>query len=121
LNKVRHALLAARDGNDVEQIMNGILTFDERMKIGRRIQIAEWLLSGFKIEEIQTELKVGKNTISQVAKNLDEYERCFQIIAARSKKVSDTYNAKSHQMVGGSQKVFKKREYTGFKKKDVKR
>lgn len=26
LNKVRDALLAAKDGNDVEQIMNGVLS-----------------------------------------------------------------------------------------------
>jgi len=121
LNKVSDALLAANDGNDVQQIMNGILTFDERMKIGRRIQIAECLLSDLKTEEIQSLLKVGRTTIAQVARNLDEYEKCFQLINKRAKKVQKDYDNKSHRLVGGSQIVFRKKVYTGFKRKDVKR
>ncbi len=121
LNKVRSALLAAKNGNDVEQIMNGIMTFDERMKIGRRIQIAECLLQDLRTEEIQSLLKVGRTTISQVSKNLDDYEKCFHLISARNKKVEKTYKAKSHRLVGGSTKVFKTREYTGFKRKEVRR
>lgn len=121
LNKVRDALLAAKDGNDVEQLMNGLLTFDERMKIGRRIQIAECLLNDFRTEEIQSFLKVGRTTIAQVAKNLEDYEKCFQLISARNKKVEKVYKAKSHRLIGGSTKVFKTREYTGFKRKNVAR
>ena len=34
LNKLRNAFLAARDGDEVEEIINGLLTFDEKMKIG---------------------------------------------------------------------------------------
>ena len=121
LNKVRDSLLAARDGNDVEQIMNGILTFDERMKIGRRIQVAECLLSGWKVEDIKSAFKVGKTTIAFVARNIEDYEKCFELIKARSKRVEGEYEKKSHRLVGGSTKIFKTREYTGFKRKDVKR
>ena len=121
LNKVRDALLAANNGNDVEQLMNGLLTFDERMKIGRRIQIAECLLNDFRTQEIQSLLKVGRTTIAQVAKNLEDYEKCFHLISARNKKVEKVYKAKSHRLVGGSTKVFKTREYTGFKRKNVTR
>lgn len=83
LNGVRDALLAARDGNDVEDIMKGILTFDERMKIGRRILIAEYLLAGVPFHEITRMLKVGKTTIGFVSKNLDEYTKCFELIKSR--------------------------------------
>lgn len=121
LNKVRNALLAAKNGNDVEQIMSGILTFDERMKIGRRIQIAECLLNDLRIEEIQRLLKVGRTTIAQVAKNLEDYEKCFHLIRARNEKVEKIYKNKSHRLVGGSMKIFKTKEYTGFKRKDVAR
>ena len=31
LNKLRNAFLAARDGDEVEEIINGLLTFDEKM------------------------------------------------------------------------------------------
>ena len=121
LNKVRDSFLAAKDGNDVEELMNGLLTFDERMKIGRRILIAQCLLNGFQIEEIQRLLKVGKSTIAYVSRNLDEYERCFFLISARKNKVEKVYKNKSFHKVGGSTKIFKTKEYTGFKRKDVKR
>ena len=121
LNKVRDSFLAAKDGNDVEQIMKGILTFDERMKIGRRIQIAECLLSDFKTEEIQSLLKVGRTTISHVAKNLEDYEKCFHLIRERAKKVEKVYQDKSHRSVGGSKLWIKRKEYTGFKRSNVSR
>jgi len=121
LNRVRDSLLAAKDGNDVEQIMKGILTFDERMKIGRRILIAEYLLQGLPFHEIARLLKVGKTTIVLVSKNLDEYAKCFELITSRSKRVESEYKNKAYRSVGGSLKVFKEKEYTGFKRKDVKR
>lgn len=121
LNRVRDALLAARDGNDVEQIMKGVITFDERMKIGRRILIAEYLLEGISFHEIVKKLKVGNSTILQVSKNLEEYRTCFELIGFRSKRVENEYKRKSYRKVGGSLKVYKKKEYTGFKRKDVTR
>jgi uncharacterized protein YerC len=121
LDRVRDALLAARDGNDVEQIMNGILTFDERMKIGRRILVAEYLIAGFKMEEIKDMFNVGRTTISQVTRKIGDYERCFDLLRSRNKKVNDTYGKKRYRLSGGSTKIFKTKEYTGFKRKDVKR
>lgn len=121
LNRVRDALLAAKDGDDVEEIMKGILTFDERMKIGRRILIAEYLIAGIPFHEIATKLKVGNTTIGLVSKNLEEYTKCFNLIKSRRGKVENEYNTKAYRSVGDSLKVFKSREYTGFKRKDVKR
>ena len=121
LNRVRDALLAAKDGEDVEQIMKGVLTFDERMKIGRRILIAEYLLQGLPFHEITRLLKVGKTTIVLVSKNLDEYAKCFELIQSRGKKVQAEYQNKAYRSLGGSKLVFKKREYTGFTRKNVKR
>ena len=121
LNKVRDALLAAKDGNDVEQIMNGLFTFDERVKLGRRILIAEYLRNNFSPEEIQKQLKVGKSTIAFVSRNLDEYEKCFNLIQNRNKKIEISFKEKGLKKTGGSLKVFKKKEYTGFSRKDVKR
>ena len=101
--------------------MNGLLTFDERIKIGRRILVAECLLSDWKVEDIKSVFKVGKTTIAFVASKLEEYEKCFELIKLRSKRVQTEYERKSHRLVGGSTKIFKTREYTGFKRKDVKR
>lgn len=121
LNRVRDTMLAAKDGNDVEQIMKGVLTFDERMKIGRRILIAEYLLEGMKFHEIAKTLKVGKTTIISVSKNLEDYTKCFELIKSRGKKIESVYKGKAYRSVGGSKLVFKRKEYTGFKRKDVKR
>ena len=121
LNRVRDALLAVKDGSDVEEIMKGTLTFDERMKIGRRILIAEYLLEGASFHEIAKKLKVGNTTILLVSKNLEDYRKCFELIKSRSKKVTNEYKSKAYIKIGGPLKVYKTKEYTGFKRKDVKR
>ncbi|MEX2007481.1 MAG: Trp family transcriptional regulator [Candidatus Levyibacteriota bacterium] len=121
LNKVRDALLAAKSGEDVDDVMNGILTFDERMKVGRRIQIAQCLLNGMTMGEIKDLLKVGGSTIEHVAARLSKYEKCFKLIGERGKKVKREYENKAYVLHGGSTKIFKTRGHTGFKRKSVKR
>lgn len=121
LNRLRDAFLAAKDGNEVEEIISGLLTPDEKLKIGRRILVAEYIKDGMSFEEITKNLKVGKNTIASVMKSLDQYPRSFEIIDKRRIKVESVYNKKKHRFIGGSTLIFKKREYTGFKRKDVER
>lgn len=121
LNKLRIALLAAKDGEEVETIIKGVLSFDERMKIGRRIQIAQMIIDGFGHEEIRKTLKVGSSTIVWVNKNLAQNPECFKYINRREKQIEDEYAKKAYKQSGGSKLVFKKTNYTGFKRKDVKR
>ncbi|MBI2103587.1 hypothetical protein HYT59_01125 [Candidatus Woesebacteria bacterium] len=121
LNKLRSAFLAANDGHDVEEIINGLLTSDEKIKIGRRIQVAQLLLSGMPGSEIIDELKVGKGTVNLVEKNLTEYPRCFELILKRQELVDREYKEKAYVKVGGPKLIFKKKEYTGFRRKNVKR
>lgn len=121
LNRLRDAFLAAKDGNEVEEIISGILTTDEKLKIGRRIIIAEYLKAGFPFEEISKILKVGKNTIVSVIKKLDEHPDFFDLIDKRRSKVESEYHRKKYREVGGSKLIFKKKEYTGLKRKDIKR
>ena len=121
LNKLREAFLAANNGNEVNEIINGLLTHDEKMKIGRRILIAEYLLSGFVIDEISHELKVGKNTVMHVSRRLEKYKECFALIERRGRTVEKEYLKKRYKGVGGSKKVLKAKVYSGFKRKDVKR
>lgn len=120
-NRLRDAFLAAKDGNEVEEIINGLLTYDEKLKIGRRILVAEHIKEGMGFDEIIKTLKVGKNTIASVMKSLDTYPDSFELIRKRKSKVESTYSKRAHRFVGGSKLVFKKREYTGFKRKDVER
>src|SRR5688500_168731 len=86
LNRLRDAFLAAKDGTEVEEIINGLLTQDEKLKIGRRIIIAEYLDAGVKFEDITRELKVGKNTIIAVTRSLDQYKDFLPLIMQRTKK-----------------------------------
>lgn len=121
LNRLRDAFLAAKNGQEVEEIINGILTQDERLKIGRRILIAEYIRLGLSFDQISNSLKVGRNTIVSVMKNLDNNPLSFALIEKRGKKVEQTYQRRKHRLLGGSKLVYKKKEYTGFKRKDVER
>ena len=80
--------MAARDGAEVDRILNGLLTLDERIKIGRRILVAEYIIAGIKIEEISTILSVGKNTVANVSRALSENPECFKLIEERGKKLN---------------------------------
>lgn len=121
LNKLRAAFLAAKDGHQVEEIIMGVLTHDERMKIGRRVQIAKLLRAGWTQAEIAEELKVGFPTISLVARKLQERPGCYDLIEKREDKVENKYRSDSYRSSGGSKLVFKKKVYTGFTRKDVTR
>ena len=121
LNKVRDAFLAAKDGNQVNDIIDGLLTHDEKMKIGRRIIIAEYLSSGFGIDEISRDLKVGKNTIMHISRRLEKYKAWFELIKNRNTRTEKEYQSKKHKLVGSSTLVLKKKKYAGFKRKDVRR
>lgn len=120
-NELRNAFLAAKNSTEVDKITDGILTHDEKLKIGRRILIAKWLISGFGIEEISREMKVGKNTVMHVSRRIEKYRECFDLIDGRRRIVEQEYDKKKYREIGGSKLVFKRKKYTGFKRKDVNR
>lgn len=121
LNRLRDAFLAAKNGEEVEEIINGLLTHDEKMKIGRRILIAKYIKDGMGFGEIARALKVGKNTIVSVIHNLDRYPSAYELIEKRGKKVEKEYSNKNTKTIGGSKLIFKKKVHTGFRRKDVER
>lgn len=114
INKVRDAFLAAKDGNEVNEIIDSILTTEEKLKIGRRVLVAEYLKVGsLTLDEIRNMLKVGRSTLQFVSRRIAMHPRGFGLIKARSKQIEDEYQKKKFREVGGSQLV--------FKRKDVKR
>lgn len=121
INNLRDAFLAAKDGAEVIEIINGILTDDEKIKIGRRILVARALKNDNTYNDITSLSSVGRTTITWVAKQLRSYPKCFELIFKRSIKVEREYEKKKYRFVGGSQLVYKKKEYTGIKRKDIKR
>lgn len=120
-NKVRDAFLAAKNGEEVDLITDALITYDERLKIGRRIIIAGLLDSDMGYQEIAHLLKVGSTTILSVDRQLTNHPQGFQLIFARSQKVENKYREKAYRKVGGTKVVFKKTIYTGYKRKDVPR
>lgn len=121
LNRLRDAFLAAKDGEEVEMIIKALLTHDEKMKIGRRILIAQYLKEGMGFDEITRTLKVGKNTIGSVIRSVEQFPLAFELIERRHLKVEKEYQNKKQKINGGSKLIFKKKEYSGFKRKDVAR
>lgn len=120
-NRIRDAFLAAKDGDEVDKIISFLLTSEEKVKIGRRIIVAGFLKSGLSYAEICEALRVGKATVSSVIRQLDNHSEGFELIRKRGKKVEDEYQRKKFREIGGSKLVFKRKEYTGFKRKEVKR
>ena len=121
LNRIRDAFLAAKDGREVDHIINGLLTQDERLRLGRRIQVAEWILAGSTTDDIERNLKVGRTTIVLVGRLLSEHPECFDLLGSRRKKVEKEFKNKTYRSTGGSKLWVKRKEYTGFTRKDVKR
>jgi len=121
LNRLRDAFLAAKDGVEVEEVINAILTTDERIRIGRRIIISEYLLEGLTADEIVNMLQVGKTTIMSVSKSIETHEKGFNLIKNRQKQVEKVYKKKNIRLEGASEKIIKSKVYTGFKRKAVKR
>lgn len=120
-NKLRDALLAAKNGTEVNEIMKSLFTDEEKFQLGRRIIIAEALKMEMTIIEICNLLKVGRNTVSSVIRKLERYPEGFNLIEKRSRKVEEEYKKKKYKEKGGSKLVYKKREYTGITRKDIER
>ncbi len=121
LNRLRAAFLAAKDGHQVEEIIMSVLTHDERMKVGRRIQAAEMLANGATYEEVTGLLKVGRSTIGLVERSLREHPSAYELINKRRSATEEEFRSRAYRKSGGSTKVFKKSIYTGFTHKDVER
>lgn len=120
-NKLRAAFLAAKNGDEVEEIIKGILTSDERIKIGRRILTSQLLDEGLTYDSIRSQLKVGKQTVLQVQRLKTLHPKCFELIDKREEKVEIVFGKNAYRMTGNPKRLQKFPEYTGFKRKDVDR
>lgn len=120
-NKARDAFLAAKDGHQVDLVIDALLTHDEKIKIGRRVLVADLLREGFQYREIADLLKVGNNTIIKLEEQLDNHQEGFALIFRRSKKVEEEFKDKAYRSVGRSMILPSRKVYTGFTRKDVQR
>ena len=81
-----------------------------------------WARKNLKVEEIEDPERENKYTSHSSdkvfgAKNQD----WFDLIKRRSEIVEKEYKSKKFNMVGGPKLVFKRKEYSGFSRKDIKR
>lgn len=121
LNEVRDAFLAAKDGNEVNEIMSFMLTTEEKLRLGRRILIAKYLELDLTLDEIYKMLKVGKSTVQFVTRRAHLHPIGLELIRKRGRKVEEEYQRRKFRESGGSTLIFKRKEYTGLKRKDIKR
>lgn len=121
LNKLRASFLAAKNGSEVNEIINGILTHDEQMRIGRRIEVAQMLISGYTWREIVGSLKVGLSTIELVEKLISDHPMAYKLINKREKKVEKEFDQKAYIRRNTQPGPKRKTIYTGFTRKEVKR
>jgi Trp operon repressor len=120
-NKLRDALLAAKDGHEVEEIMKSLFTDEEKFQLGRRIMIAECIKDSMTNIEICDLLKVGRSTVTHILRRVEKYPNGFMLIERRGKRVKTEYEKKKYKEVGGSTLIWKKKVYTGITKKDIER
>lgn len=121
LNEIRNAFLAAKDGSEVDEIMSFIMTTEEKIRLGRRVLIAKWVEANNPLDDIYRILKVGKSTVQFVTRRRHLHPAGFESIVKRGHKVEDEYQKRAYRGTGGSKLWIKRKEYTGFKRKDVKR
>jgi len=72
-----------KDRNEVRLFIKSLLTADEIATLMRRIEIAVLLSGNFKYDEIIKSLKVGRDKISAVQKNLLQDDSGYKIIVKR--------------------------------------
>lgn len=75
-----------RSREEVKKFFKDLLTLSEVVMISRRVQAAKMLLAGMTYDEIRKELKIGKATIAQVERWLNNGFGGYKEIISRHKK-----------------------------------
>lgn len=121
LYKLRDAFLAAKKGEDVDEIINFLLTPEEKIMIGRRVLVAEAVSQDMPFLEICNLYHVGKGTVVSITRQLEHYLKGYRLIIQRGVTAEKKFQSKKYRKTGGSNLVYKKKEYTGVKRKDIER
>jgi uncharacterized protein YerC len=109
LYKLTSAFLAAKNENEIKQMLFSLFTPDERTKLGRRIQISQMIKDHVTYNDITQELQVGKQTVMLVVRRMDNYPDGFNLISEQNYKKGNP--KKKYYTVGGSRMIHKKRIY----------
>lgn len=121
LEYFRSLLFTAKRGKDAYEIIENVFTEEERYAIGRRLQIADWLMSGASYLDIQDQLKTTNVTIGRVARRLGHNPEIFEKIIKRYNQDIKEIRDRSYSKVGGGKKAIKETVRTGFTDKDLTR
>ncbi len=82
LDTLYTTISSLKSKEEIKNLLKDLLTESERIMIGRRILIAQYLLKDYSYAQIIAELKVGPDTIMRVHRWLDDevkgYERAVQ-------------------------------------------
>ena len=104
------SVLKTRD--DMKKFLRDLLTESERIMMGRRIVIAHKLLRDEGYDQIASELKAGKDTITRVHQWLQDETRGYEKAIEKFQKILDQREekrAKASQYYNSPFKQLKKR------------
>jgi len=92
----------------VKDIIEALLTEDERIKIGRRIESAQMLNNQSTFREIAKKLKVGFPTISMVERRKREYKKCFELLTKKHAEMKNSHEKKPDLKIAVSKVLFER-------------
>lgn len=119
LQYFRSLLFTAKGGQEAYEIIENVFTEEERYAIGRRLQIADWLMSGASYTDIQDQLKTTNVTIGRVARRLGRNPQIFEEVIKRYNQDEKEIRQRSYTKVGGGKRAIKKTVRTGFTDKNL--
>lgn len=109
------SMLAAKNIEEAFEILHSLFGTEERLQLGRRLQIAQLVFEGASVREIEKVLKTSRDTVLNVRKELEKDTKGYEICLLKHEDLQETYKEKKYVKVGGSLQVFKKTKKTDFK------
>lgn len=86
LNDLEGLFESCRSVEDLRRLLRTLLTIDERVMLGRRLQISRLLLAGKTHVEIAVELRVGADTIDRVRRWLETHRATYHLLMERIRR-----------------------------------
>ncbi len=88
LREVETLFYSCRSGEELQRLLRGLLSPDERVMLGRRLRIVKLLLEGKTHAVIASELGVGFDTIDRVRRWLERERAAYHLLVERARRHS---------------------------------
>lgn len=88
LREVETLFSSCRSGEELQRLLRGLLSPDERVMFGRRLRIVKLLLEGKPHAVIASKLGVGFDTIDRVRRWLERERAAYHLLVERARRHS---------------------------------